>query len=146
MSELLIAILGVSGTLLSGIISFVLGQRAERQKQSLVIRSEMLIPIEEWLKGAEKMVGILGDTASAIALNLPTPVNYNLDERRKASTFMSENTNAVLGILDSKSLQTRSTKRLTNELEMVISRLDQAIKFQLLPMESEIISRANSNS
>jgi len=146
MSELLIAILGVSGTLLSGIISFVLGQRAERQKQSLVIRSEMLIPIEEWLKGAEKMVGILGDTASAIALNLPTPVNYNLDERRKASTFMSENTNAVLGILDSKSRQTRSTKRLTNELEMVISRLDQAIKFQLLPMESEIISRANSNS
>jgi len=146
MSELLIAILGVSGTLLSGIIFFVLGQRAERQKQSLVIRSEMLIPIEEWLKGAEKMVGILGDTVSAIALNLRSPVNYNLDERRKASNFMSENTNLVIGILDSKGLQTKRTKKLASELEKTIKNLDQAIKYHLLPLENEIVSRANAST
>ena len=82
MSELLIAILGVAGTLLSGLIFFVLGQGVERQKQSLIIRSEMLIPIEKRLKGAEKMVSILGDTASAIAHNLLKPVNYHLNEEK----------------------------------------------------------------
>lgn len=146
MSEFLITFLGILGTFLSGIIFFVLGQRAERKKQSLIVRSEMLSPIEEWLKGAEKMVGILGDTVSSIALNLQYPVNYNLDERRKASTFMSENTNKVIGILDSKGLQTRNTKKLSTELEKSIKSLDQAIKFHLLPLENEIVSRANSNT
>ena len=146
MSELLITILGILGSLLSGIISFVLGQRAERKKQSLIIRSEMLKPIEEWLKGAEKMVGILGDTVSAIALNLHSPVNYNFDERRKASRFMSENTNIVIGILDSKELQTYRNKNLATELEKTIKNLDQAIKFHLLPLENEIVSRANANT
>ena len=56
---------------------------------------------------------------------------------------MSENT---YEILESKSLQTRRTKKLANELAEVVSRLDQAIKFQLLPLENEILSRSNSNT
>ena len=117
MSEsLVIAILGIAGTLLSGIISFVLGQRAERQKQTLLIKAETLKPIDEWLKGAEKMVGIFSDTISAITLNLRLPVNYDFDERRKASNFMAEKTNEALGIITSGSFQTGKTKQLAKEL------------------------------
>ncbi|MBI3169889.1 MAG: hypothetical protein HYZ22_15510 [Chloroflexi bacterium] len=55
MSEtILITILGVVGTLLSIVVSFTLGQRAEKSKQSLLVRAEMLKPIDEWLKGMEK--------------------------------------------------------------------------------------------
>jgi hypothetical protein len=49
-----LALLGIAGALLSGIIGHILGQRAERQKQSLLIRAEMLKPIDEWLKGQRK--------------------------------------------------------------------------------------------
>jgi len=72
MSEtLLIAIIGIASTLLSGIISFTLGQRAERQKQSLLVRAKILKPIDEWLKGGEKMVSIFSYTISSVAQKLP---------------------------------------------------------------------------
>lgn len=142
----LITILSIAGMLMSGIISFVMGQRAERKKQALVIRAEMLIPIAEWLKGAEKMVGILGDTMSSIAQNAPLPVNYGFDERRKASNFMSEKTNEVMGIITSGSLRVRKTKRFAEDLGQVIVTLDKLLKFELLPRESEIIGRANAGT
>ena len=129
---------------MSGTISFVLGQGAERKRQSLITRSEMLAPIDEWLKGAEKMVGILSDTLSSIVLNAPQPVHYDFDERRKASNFMSEKTNEVMGIIASGSLKTRKTRQLAKELSQVILTLDKLIKFELLPRESEIIGRSNA--
>jgi len=145
MSEtILTTILGIIGLLLSGTISFVLGQRAERKKQSLITRSEMLTPIDEWLKGTEKMVGILSDTMSSITLNAPLPVHYGFDERRKASNFMSEKTNEVMGIIASGSLKTRKTRRLAKDLSQVISTLDKLLKYELLPRESEIIGRLNA--
>ena len=59
---------------------------------------------------------------------------------------MSENTNIVIGIFDSKELQTKRNKNLATELEKIIRNLDQAIKFHLLPLENEIVSRANANT
>ena len=144
--SVLTTILSIAGVLLSGTISFVLGQRAERNKQSLLIRAEMLAPINEWLKGAEKMVGILADTMSSVALNAPLPVHYNFDERLKASNFMSEKTNEVMGIISSGSLKTRKTRRLEKDLKQVIMELDQLIKFELLPRESEIVGRYKAGS
>jgi hypothetical protein len=41
----------------------------------------MLKPIEEWLQGTEKLVGILGDTLSSITIDSPVPINYDFDER-----------------------------------------------------------------
>ncbi len=147
MSEsLVLAVIGIAGTLLAGIVSFVLGQRAERRKQSLLIRAEMLKPIEEWLKGAERMVGILGDTMSSIVLNMQLPVNYDFAERRKASNYMAEKTNEILGIISSNSLQTWRTKRLAKELSETIRQIDNLIKFQLLPRESEIVGRSNNGT
>ena len=91
MSEsFVITILGIAGVILSGVISFILGQRAERQKQSLLIRAEMLKPINEWLKGGEKMVVIFSDTISTIAQNIPLPMNYDFNDRKKAFNFMAE--------------------------------------------------------
>src|SRR5450759_2500483 len=109
--SLIITVLSFAGALLSGTIGHVLGQRAERRRQSLVIRAEMLKPIDEWLKGAEKIVGIFSDTLASIRLNMRQPVSYNFDERRKASNFMAETNNEVFGIIESRSLHIRKTKR-----------------------------------
>lgn len=147
MSEsLLITILGIAGTLLSVIVSFGLGQRAEKSKQSLLIRAEMLKPIDEWLKGAEKMVGIFSDTMASLALNMPLPVNYDFNERRNASNFMAEKTNQVLGVVASNILQTNKTKRLAKELSETIKQIDTLIKFELLPRESDLINRSNNRT
>jgi hypothetical protein len=141
---LVITVLGITTTFLSSVFFFILGQGAERKKQSLLIRVEMLEPINEWLKGAEKKVSILGDTMSAIALSAPLPDNYSFDERRKASNFMSEKTNEVLGIIASDSLNTRKTKHLAKNLNRVINDLDETLKFKLLPRESMIIELSNA--
>lgn len=143
---LLLTILGIAGTLLSGIVMFVLGRHAERQKQTFAIRAEMLKPIDEWLKGTEKMVSILGDTMASIALNMRLPVNYDFDERRKASIYMAEKTNEILGIISSNSLRTWKTGRLAKELNETIKLIDQLVKFQLLPRESEIVGRSNNGT
>ena len=144
--SLLITILGIAGTLLSVIVSFVLGQRAEKSKQSLVIRAEMLKPIDEWLKGAEKMVGIFSDTMASIALNTPLPVNYDFTERRNASNFMAEKTNQVLGVIESNILQTSRTKLLAKEISETIRQIDNLIKFELLPRENSLIERSNNRT
>jgi len=147
MSEsIIIAILSIVGALLSGTIGHILGQRAERQKQSLIIRAEMLKPIDEWLKGVERMVGIFSDTLASITLNSRQPISYNFDERRKASNFMAEKTNEIFGIIASRSLQIRKTKRLAKELSDVIRSLDRLIKFELLPRESDIVDRSNNGT
>ena len=144
MSEsLAITILGFICTLLSGVISFTLGLRAERKKQTLMIKAEMLKPINEWLKGAEKILSIFSDTLSSIVQNMPLPMNYDFDERKKAYNFMAEKTNEVLGIVASESLRTRKSKKLANELTEVILTLDRVIKFEILPKESEIVDRSN---
>jgi hypothetical protein len=133
--------MGFIGTLLAVVISYALGQRAERKKQSLFIRSEMLKPIEEWLSGAGKLVRILGETVNAVVLDQAFPSGGDADERRRAANFMSENSNLVIGILDSKSLQTPRTRKLAAELEISILTIEQAVKYQLLPVESEIVGK-----
>jgi hypothetical protein len=142
----IIAILGAATTLLATIVSFVYGRRSERQQQTLTIRAKMLEPIEKWLAGAEKISGILGDTLSAVVVGLPLPINYNLEERRLALRFMAENTNSVLGILASKSLQSGRAKGLAKKLTDTILALDNLIKYRLLPLDSEILDRARAEN
>jgi hypothetical protein len=144
--SVIIAILGLAGTLLGGVIGHVLGQRAERRKQSLMIKAEMVKPIEEWLRGAEKIIGILSDTIASILNNLPLPINYNMDERRSAYNFMAEKTNEVFGIIASHELQIGRTRKVALELNAVITSLDNLIKLQILPRESEIVERANKGT
>jgi hypothetical protein len=146
MSDIAVALLGFTGTLLAVIISYALGQRAERKKQSLFIRSEMLKPIEDWLKGAEKLVRLLGDKIHAMVLDQADPSSNDFEERRRAAIFISENTNIVIGILDSKSLQTPRTRKLAAELEISILTIEQAVKYQLLPAESEIIGQTRKQA
>lgn len=142
----LLSVLSGVFILLASIISFVLGQRSERQRQSLSIRAEMLKPVEEWLRGVERMIGILSDTITSVAADSPLPVTYNLDERRKAAQFMIEKTNNVLGILQSNSLRTRTTKRLARQLADSIRALDSQIKYVLLPLDDQVIGRKIANA
>jgi hypothetical protein len=147
MSEsFIIAILGIAGTLLTGVISFTLGQHAERRKQTILIRAEMLKPIDEWLKGFEKLVGIFSDTISSIALNMPLPMNYDFNERKNVFNFMSEKTNEVLGIIASNSLVSKKSKKLAEELSEVIIALDKLAKLELLPKENELVFRSNEHT
>lgn len=139
--ELIIAIIGAATTLLSIPISFLLGKRSERNKQLLIIRAEMLKPIQIWLSGAEKMQGILGDTVSSVALNSSGPTMYNLEDRRKAAQFMVEQTNIVMGIIQSNSLQTKSTKKLWGELSEIIIELDGLVKYKLTALDNEALER-----
>ena len=137
--NLLIALLGFVVSL----FTLYIGIKIEKRRQSLIIRSQMLEPIEEWLKGAEKMIGIFYDTIVTLIQGLPLPMTYNLEERRKATQFMIENTNKMLGIIDSKGLQTKNTKHLAQQLSEIIKNLDNKIKFELLPEDNKLIELAN---
>lgn len=141
-----ITIFGAATSLLGIVIGQWLGRRAERHKQSLAIRVEMLKPVEEWLGGAERMIGILNDTMVSVLLGNQTPLLYNMDERRKAYQMMNEKTNIALGILRSTSLQTHSTKKLAEQLSTTIHVLDLTIKTRLLPSENEILDRAHTQT
>src|SRR6266542_3328247 len=108
-------IFNIVASIFTALLGFLLGQYAERRKQSLAVRSEMLKPIEDWLSGAEKFNGILGDTLSSVVNNMPLPTIYSLEERRKTSQFMIEKSNIAFGILQSNSLRTWQTRKLSNE-------------------------------
>ena len=142
MSDILIAILGLTGTFLI----FFLGQISERRRQSLIIRAQLLTPIEEWLRGVERMVGILDDTMSSIMQNSPLPVVYNLNERRIATQFMSEKTNLVFGNLESNRLNIWRTKKLIKQLRHIIQNLDIQVKQVLLPLDNEVQNRSLTSS
>jgi hypothetical protein len=139
---IIVALLGGLFLILSNLFSFVIGQRSERKKQSLIKRAELLIPIDDWLHGAGRMVGIYGDTLNSVLLDSPEPMVYSLEERRRSSQFMSENSNQLLGILVSKSLQTKDTKKLSDQLSLLIINIMVKLKNELLPYDIEIMERA----
>jgi hypothetical protein len=143
MSDVLIAILGVVGTLLAGTVSFVLGKRWERKQQLLLVRAQMLAPIEEWLGGIERIIGIFGDTMVSVGTDSPLPLTYNLEERRETAQFLSEKTNVVLGILESDVLVTRGTKRVATELIETVRSIDGQVKYVLLQLDFEILDQSN---
>lgn len=146
MTEVQIAILGILGTILSGTISFFQGKRWERRRQTLLIRAEMLKPIEAWLKGAERLIGVLGDTLCSIVSGSKTPLTYNFEDRRDIAMFMAENTNIVIGILQSQCLNTAQTKKLAIRLNNILVSIDKRIKTDLLPLDQEILGRSNNGT
>jgi hypothetical protein len=143
MPDVLVAVLGIVGTLLSGTVSFVLGKRWERGRQLLLVRAEMLKPIDEWLGGIERMIGIFADTMVTVGTDSPLPLTYDLEERRKTAQFLSEKTNAVLGILESNALATRRTKRTALELTETIQSIDAQTKYVLIQLDLEVLNRSN---
>jgi hypothetical protein len=106
----------------------------------------MLEKVKGWLRGVEKFIGILGDTLSSITLPSPVPLTYDFEERRKSAQFMIEKTNEVLGILESESLKIRQTKKDVKELRSLIENLDNRVKYELLPLDHEILNRATTQS
>jgi len=143
--NVLLGIVSIAGLLLTSVVGFVLGRRAERQKQTMIVRSEMLTPVEEWLKGAERISGILADTLTSVTAGSRGPISYDFEERKKSYRAMSEATNQVFGIFESNGLRTLRTWRKANRLKTVISELDGMLKYRMLPAESEILDRARMN-
>ncbi len=140
----MIELFSILASIFTAILGFLFGQYAERRKQSLAVRSEMLKPIEEWLTGAEKFNGILGDTLSSVLNGMQLPAIYSLEERRKTSQFMIEKSNLAFGVLQSNSLKTWQTRKSAKELTETIKLIDGIIKTRLLPMENEILERSRT--
>jgi len=140
MKEDLIAILGP----LSAIVSFVLGRRWERYRRAQDTRADLLDPIQNWIRGVEKFIGILGDTLCSIMLHSAKPMTYDFNERRISAQFMVEHTNEVLGILESRALSTRKTKPCTDRLADIVRVLDNQVKCTVLPLENEILEQATT--
>lgn len=143
MNEFLI---GLIASAFTAFLGFLLGQYAERRKQSLATRAEMLKPIEEWLIGSEKLIGIFGDTLNSALVGSQLPITYNLEERRMVAQHMTEKSNLMFGVLASESLKTFRTKKLIKELTETIKLIDIIIKTRLLPMDNEILIRARGNA
>lgn len=142
MNEILIVILELVWTFLIALVMFVLGKKSERKSQSLIIRAQLLNPISDWLGGVDKFIGILGDTLSSVIIGSATPITYDLEERRKSAQFMIENTNEVIGIVESQSLITEDTEKYAAKLAEIIRELDAFVKFKLLSLDHEILDRS----
>lgn len=106
MVEFFYALVSIAGI----ILSYYLGIRREKIRQSLIVRSQMLDPIDKWLSSAEEQVSMLSDTIVAINQGLSGPTMYNMEERLQAAKSMSQQTNRLYGILKSDSLKTNSKK------------------------------------
>lgn len=92
--------------------------------------------------GAERIIGIFADTLSSVASNSLFPLTYSLEDRRKAAQFMSEKSNVVIGILVSKSLQTRQTRKNSQLLHQTVVTLDNLIKYKMLPLDNQILGNS----
>ena len=141
MVEFFYALVSIAGI----ILSYYLGIRREKIRQSLIVRSQMLDPIDKWLSSAEEQVSMLSDTIVAINQGLSGPTMYNMEERLQAAKSMSQQTNRLYGILKSDSLKTKQTAKNSDVLNSVIKYIDDTIKYQILPLGSQIISASNSN-
>ena len=139
--NLIIGLLGIVGI----ILSYFLGVRQEKRRQSLIVRSQMLIPIEDWLTKAEELIGILSDTIVSISQGLPLPVMYDLEERKEVYKYLSQHYNKTLGILCSDSLKTKETAKYSEELDLLIRYIEERIRNQVLPLESQIVEASNLN-
>ena len=130
-------------TLLAG---FIFGQLAEKRKQALSVRSEMLRPIEEWLAGVEQLNGMVGDTLTTLLSSSPTPIMYNLEERLKINKSMIEQSNRVFGILESNALRTWSTRKLVHQLRGIMHQLESEIRDNLAHVGTEMFERVRTQN
>lgn len=71
-------------------------------------------------------------------------MSYDFEQRRKAYQYMSESSNRIIGILDSKRLRTLGTRRLADHLAETIKSIDKLVKFQMLPQESGVLDLAQA--
>ena len=142
MEDTLRTILEVAGGLLTTVLGFFLGRKAERAAQSVAVKASLLETVRVWLTGVEKFVGILGDTLTSVSSGSPQPVLYSLEERRKSAQEMTERTNEVLGILRSQSLARGRTRHDATALAQLVDALDRSVKYELLPLDLEVMDRA----
>lgn len=131
-SDLIIA--GVTGA-----VSYLFGSYRERRKGIITSRKELLEPVESWLKEAEKILGFLSDTTTAIYHGSPQPVLYSMEERKEIANKMAESTNEVLGIISSNQIRTINTLRLSKKLTTTIQEIDKRIKYEVLPLENMLL-------
>ncbi len=122
------------------LFSFIAGKIYEQRHQSLAIKAKMLIPIEEWIEGIEKIVLVLADTVAVSTTGNLLLLTYGIDDRQQIARLITEKTNRVLGIIKSNSLRTWQTRNLLEQLSSRILALDSQIKYVLLPLDLQIFN------
>lgn len=106
----------------------------------------ILDSISNWLGGVEKFIAVLGDTLTSVAIGSSKPIIYDLQERGELSKFMSENTNEILGIVESDALITKHDQKSGPEMSKIVKEIDELVKYHLLPLDHEILDRASQGT
>jgi hypothetical protein len=130
--------------ILVGILTFFAGRAFERHKLVQANRLALLQPIEKWVDDASHLVGIVGDDLSAVTEGLPLPLGFDPQDRQRTAKALGERKDKILGILKSKALSTRGTKRLSNRLQALVIALNQTIERDYLQIHVDLLDKMNA--
>jgi hypothetical protein len=128
-----------------GILTFFAGRSFERNKLAQANRLQLLLPIEEWVKYASRLVEIIGDDMSAVVSGFQFPVGYSPDERSSTSKYLGENKEKVVGILSSEVFKTRLTQKISVKLNSLITALSDTIEQGYLKADIRLLEKMNQN-
>jgi len=130
-------------TTIVGILTFLAGRFFEQRKLAQANRLKLLEPVEEWVQGASRIIGIVGDDISAIAVGLPSPIGYSPRDRIEAGKALAESKAKVLGILRSHALTTWGTRKFSVRLSTLVNQLSLAIEREYMPAHSRLLDKMN---
>lgn len=130
-------------TTIVGLLTFLAGRIFERHKLAQANRLKLLEPVEEWVSGASRIIGIIGDDISAIAAGLHSPVGYSPRERVETGKTLAESKEKVLGILRSKALTTWGTRKFSTRLSTLVYQLSIVIEREYMPAHTRLLDKMN---
>lgn len=130
-------------TTIVGILTFLAGRVFERQKLAQANRLELLKPVEEWVQLASRIISIVGDDISAIAVGLDSPIGYSMRDRIETGKALAESREKVLGILRSKALSTWGTRRFSTRLSTLVIQLSMVIEREYMLAHGRLLEKMN---
>ena len=128
--------------LIVNILTFFAGRAFERYKTAQVNRLKLLEPIEQWVDKATRLVSIVEDEFSIMNQGLPL---YNPIDIGETAKFLRENKEKILGILQSKALSTRGTKKLSEKLFELIIQIQICLEREYLPAYYNLSSKIDKH-
>ncbi len=116
-----------------GILTFLGGRLFEQRRLAQQNRLKLLEPIEEWVEEASRLKGIVGDDLTSLGEGLPIPPIYEHEDRKQTAKKLYERRQKVLGILESKALQTFGTRGQSRKLTSLLQQLYVLIESRYIP-------------
>jgi hypothetical protein len=133
-------------TLIVGILTFFGGRFYEKRKLEQENRLKLLEPVEAWIDKCSRMISIIGSEIPSLAEGNYKSGIYNKSEIVETEKYMEENTDKVIGILNSTALSTFTTKNISQRLSELILMLKNDITIKLLPKHSLLVYNKKSGN